>query len=136
MRSKASASDRASSPARAAYVAQTRIAEGKRYLGAALEAQLALYGEEHPETARTLAALARAEATEGDYDAAAEAARRSVAAYRALRAEGRAGDDGEMAEVLAVYGDILWTKASTARRTPSTARGSRWSRGRGPPSRS
>jgi len=93
-----------------AYLAQTRVADAERYLNAALGGQLRLYGEEHPETARTLAALAGAQTLRGDYGGAAQTVRRAIAAYRGLRLKGHDGLERPMAEALALYGDILWSR--------------------------
>jgi eukaryotic-like serine/threonine-protein kinase len=97
-----------------AYLAQTRTAEAERYLNDALAEQLRLYGEGHPETGRTLLALGNALNVKGDFDAAAETARRAISVFRGLRGEGASYADKQLAEALLLYGDVMWTKGDYA----------------------
>lgn len=64
-----------------AYTAQNRIEVGERYLNAALETQLKLYGENHLETAYTLACLAAAQMSK-DYAGAEKKFLKVLTIYR------------------------------------------------------
>ena len=64
-----------------AYAAQNRVEDSERYLKAALETQLKIYGENHPETAYTLSCLA-AEKMRKDYASAEKDFQRVIAIYR------------------------------------------------------
>ncbi|HUQ32710.1 MAG TPA: serine/threonine-protein kinase [Pyrinomonadaceae bacterium] len=93
----------------AAYYAQTRLAEAERFLNAALETQLKLYGEDHMETARTLHQLALVMMIKGDLAISEKYLQRAIAIFRSQQQKGQA-DVKSMAESLTLYGDILWSK--------------------------
>jgi len=64
------------------YMYRARYDLAERYVGAALQTFLKLYGEEHPQTARTLLFLAEVKYFQGDVAAADQLQRRSLTIYR------------------------------------------------------
>jgi len=86
---------------------QGRYADAEENLRAALERQKALYGETHPEVARTLKDLARAIADGGDLNKAIPLMQRAVAMQRALRGK---EPHPHLAEVLNDMGLLLYEK--------------------------
>lgn len=71
------------------YTSQTRNDLAERYLNAALEADLKLYGEDNLETARTLHSLAQLRSASGDLSKAESLLERSLAVYRKQYRTGR-----------------------------------------------
>jgi serine/threonine-protein kinase len=65
-----------------AYISQNRFAEAERYLDAALQTQLKIYGEHHQEVALTLTGLGTARGLAGDLARSEENLRQAVAIYR------------------------------------------------------
>jgi serine/threonine protein kinase/Tfp pilus assembly protein PilF len=92
-----------------AYSAQTRFAEAERFLNAALEAELKIYGEDHLETARTLGGLSGVAWIKGDRVGAEKYLQRAIAIYRSRQEKGEV-DVKSMASALSYYGDVLWSK--------------------------
>jgi eukaryotic-like serine/threonine-protein kinase len=64
------------------YMYRARYDLAERYVGSALQTFLKLYGEEHPQTARSLLFLAEVKYFQGDVAAADQLQRRSLAVYR------------------------------------------------------
>jgi eukaryotic-like serine/threonine-protein kinase len=96
-----------------AYYAQARFAEAERYLNAALETKLKLYGENSQETALTYAALAVVSEAKGDFAATANFLEKTLAIYR------RQPPTEQIhikifAGTLSTLGDVYWTKGDFA----------------------
>jgi serine/threonine protein kinase/tetratricopeptide (TPR) repeat protein len=94
-----------------AYLSQLRLAEAERYLNAALETQIKLYGENHQEVAYTLAGLAELQGGKGDYAAAEKSLEKVVAIYRSHQPTEQVHIKA-FAGALDTLGDLHWTRGN------------------------
>ncbi len=92
-----------------AYLSQWRLAEAERYLNAALETHLKLYGENHPETAATYAGLASVMEAKTDFPKAVELLQKTISIYR-RQPPTEAAAIRNFANALNMLGDVSWTK--------------------------
>jgi eukaryotic-like serine/threonine-protein kinase len=93
-----------------AYISQLRYAEADRYLNAALDTQLNIFGETHPETAYTLLGTAILQVTKGDYSAAEEKLEKTISIYRRQPLSDSIYTK-VIVDALVTLGDIRWSRA-------------------------
>jgi eukaryotic-like serine/threonine-protein kinase len=96
-----------------AYFSQARFAEAERYLNAALDTNLKLYGENNQETAMTYAALASVSEVKSDFAATVKFLEKTLAIYRSQPPTEQIHIK-VFAGTLNTLGDVYWTKGDFA----------------------
>lgn len=92
-----------------AYISQLRFAEAERYLNAALDTHLKIYGENHQETAYTLSGMASLQYWKGDITAAEKTLEKVIAIYRSQPPTEQVHIRVFVA-ALVLLGDYYWTR--------------------------
>jgi serine/threonine-protein kinase len=92
-----------------AYLSQSRLTDAERYLNAALETHLKLYGENHQETAATYVGLASVSEAKADFAAAVDFLQKAITIYR-RQPPTEAAHLKNFAGALNLMGDVYWTK--------------------------